>query len=318
MTLTTVTKPHTTYRHEAFWYRGTEEFVSGLVPFVRDGVAAGQPVMVAAIAPRLERLRTALGADADRVQFHDMGQLGSNPAQIIPAWRAFVDAHGDQPLRGIGEPIWAGRREAELLECQLHEALLNLAVDPDTPLWLRCPYDLEALGCDVIEEAQRSHPVLVDAELDDDAYWGSTRYGGVDHATSSFARDLAEPTVPTERLSFLGQSLPAVASLVATRAAAAGLDDGRVAEVVRAVQQVALNSVRHGGGSGELRIWREPDAFVCEVRDHGHIDDPLVGRRAPATERARQGGLWLVNQLCDLVQVRSTEYGSTVRMLTWL
>ena len=44
-------------------------------------------------------------------------------------------------------------------ECQLHEALLNVAFGASTPLWLLCPYDLEALTADVIDEAWvRSSP----------------------------------------------------------------------------------------------------------------------------------------------------------------
>ncbi len=51
-----------------------------------------------------------------------MRVLGSNPACIIPAWRRFLAewAPDGRPVRGIGEPIWVGRSEAELTECQLH------------------------------------------------------------------------------------------------------------------------------------------------------------------------------------------------------
>jgi len=138
--------------------------------------------------------------DAERVQFVDMATLGGNPARIIPAWREFVDAHAanGQPLRGVGEPIWAGRRAPEVLECQLHEALLNLAVDPDTPLWLRCPYDVSALEADILAEAERSHPVLVAEE----SYTGSRLYGGIHHASESFDHELAEPTVAVVELAF--------------------------------------------------------------------------------------------------------------------
>ena len=40
-------KPHDSYRHEALLYRGDDEFVAGTVPFIREGLQAGQPVMVA-------------------------------------------------------------------------------------------------------------------------------------------------------------------------------------------------------------------------------------------------------------------------------
>jgi len=69
-----------------------------------------------------------------------------------------------------------------------------------------------------------------------------------------------------------------------------------------------------GGGGGTLRVWREPDAVVCEVRDRGFIRDPLVGRMAPPIEQYGGRGLWIVNQLCDLVQIRSAPSGTVVRV----
>ena len=92
----------------------------------------------------------------------DMAAVGANPARIIPAWQEFLDDHDDdQPIRGVGEPIWFGRRGVEIAECQLHEALLNLAVEPDRPFWLRCPYDADALPAEIVAAAHHSHPVLV-------------------------------------------------------------------------------------------------------------------------------------------------------------
>jgi hypothetical protein len=54
------------------------------------------------------------------------------------------------------------------------------------------------------------------------------------------------------------------------------------------------------------------------VRDRGRIDDPLVGRIRPGPEQHRGRGLWLVNQLCDLVQLRTSGNGTIVRMHMWL
>ena len=71
----------------------------------------GKPAVVG--AEKIALLRTELGSDAAEVLFTDMAEVGSNPARIIPAWRAFVDEHGGRPVRGIGEPIWAGRTPAE-------------------------------------------------------------------------------------------------------------------------------------------------------------------------------------------------------------
>ena len=64
-----------------------------------------------------------------------------------------------------------------------------MAVPPDTPLWLLCPYDTSTLPDDVIDEALRSHPVLADAG----GYRGSTQYGGAHHATSCSASRSPNP-----------------------------------------------------------------------------------------------------------------------------
>jgi len=97
-------RAHDSFRHEAYLYTGQEDFVASTAAFVREGVAARQPVMVAVRSERLELLRDALDADADGVWFVDMVTLGRNPAGIIPEWRGFIDAFSaqGQPLRGVG------------------------------------------------------------------------------------------------------------------------------------------------------------------------------------------------------------------------
>ena len=126
------------FHHEALLYEGPDDFLAGALPFIREGLERGEPVLVAVGAEKIAALRDALGpSDA---AFVDMAVLGHNPARIIPAWRDFRARH-DGPIRGIGEPIWAGRGGAELVECQLHEALLNLAFDGADEFRLLCPYD---------------------------------------------------------------------------------------------------------------------------------------------------------------------------------
>jgi anti-sigma regulatory factor (Ser/Thr protein kinase) len=312
-----ITNAHTSYQHEAYLYRGADEFLVGTVGFVRDAVALGQPVMVAVPEPRLTALTRALGADASRVRLVDMGDMGHNPARIIPAWQAFVAAEGrsGRPLRGIGEPIWSGRRDAELVECQLHEALLNIAVEPDVPFWLRCPYDVDGLAPEAVQQAQHSHPAVVE----DGSLRGSTRYGGVAHVEEVFARDLPEPRVAPAVLTFSREDLVHVRRAVAHDAHRAGLGANRTADLVLAVTELATNSLRHGGGRGVLRTWREDGAMVSEVRDDGLIGDLLVGRRRPGPDDEGGRGVWMANQLCDLVQVRSSSSGGTVvRTHVWL
>ena len=93
-----------------------------------------------------------------------------------------------------------------------------------------------------------------------------------------------------------------------------GLDAGRTQELMTAVNEVATNSVRHGPGGGSLRIWQEDAAVVCEIRDIGQFSNPLADRQRPSPIHTSPRGLWLANQLCDLVQIRNFADGTVVRL----
>ena len=298
------------YRHEALLYCGVAEFLSGTVSFIRRAVSVGDPILVVVTGEKIALLRQQLGAEAENVSFADMASVGDNPARILAPWRAFVqDNAGSVQLWGIGEPIYPERSPTELAECQLHEALLNVAFDVATPFWLLCPYDLEALTADVIDEAHRTHPFVA--------------YGEERQACEAFRPvDLADPfdrPVPTrpagaDHMSFETGDLRRVRAFVAARAEQAGLDQESADAMVLAVNEVATNSLRHGGGHGELRAWTAGRSLVFEVSDQGHITSPLVGRLRPATDARGGAGLWLANQLCDLVQIYSSARGTTVRV----
>jgi anti-sigma regulatory factor (Ser/Thr protein kinase) len=240
-----------------------------------------------------------------------MADVGHNPARIIPTWRQFlVERSPDgRPVRGIGEPIWAGRSDAELVECERHEALLNVAFSGGSAWRLLCPYDVDALPKAVIDEARRNHPFILDRGRED----VSPTYSD-DAFTGPFVHPLPEPTSIPDELAFAMGPLDEVRSFVARHALAFGLGAARTADLVLAVNEVATNSLRHGGGRGVIRAWSERDALVCEISDVGHIDEPLVGRTRPAGEQEGGRGLWIVNQLCDLVQVRSSPDGTTIRL----
>jgi anti-sigma regulatory factor (Ser/Thr protein kinase) len=302
--------PTCAFSHEALFYAGARDFVRQLAPFVRDGVAAGEPVLVMVTADKIELLRTELGEDAGHVLFADMAEAGRNPGRIISAWSDFAAANAASGarMRGIGEPIWAGRSPEELVECQHHESLINLAFDHVDGFRLVCPYDTSALPPDVIEEARRSHPLVLDGELQAcDAYRGLA-------AIVPASGPLAPPRGPSVEMGFQQTSIEAVRRIVAAEAEQAGLSRERTADLVLAANEAATNSVRHGGGEGVVRLWRDDGAFVCELRDRGRIDQPLVGRTRPESRVAGGHGLWLAHQLCDLVQLRSRRSGTVVRL----
>lgn len=296
------------FRHEALLYSGPTDFVDRVGAFIRDSIDGGERVMVIVHAGKIALLRSALG-DIDGVTFADMADIGRNPARIIPAWRDFAReaGAGRLTLRGVGEPVWPGRRSEELVECHRHEALVNLAF-ADTPgLWLVCPYDVEALDHAVIDETLRNHPLVSRRGLHFQS--GAFR----EDVAAPFDVPLPEPDEPPHEIAFERGGLDAVRAFVSRHAAAAGLERSRTEDLVMAVNEVATNTLRHAGGRGLLRVWRD-EAIVCEVRDDGRIVEPLVGRVRPRAEREDGFGLWLVNQTCDLVQIRTLASGSVVRI----
>jgi anti-sigma regulatory factor (Ser/Thr protein kinase) len=309
------TAPHAStddiFRHEALLYAGDDDFVRSTAQFIRDGVDAGEPTLVVVARAKMDSLRDELGADAcGAVLFADMADVGANPGRIIPAWQDFVDAHAASArLRGVGEPVWAERDAVTLLECQRHETLLNVAFAGGRPWWLMCPYDTLSLPAEVLVEAERSHPFVSEAG----AARRSTTYGGV-QAFSTLDAPLDQPPAEARALAFTWGTLGELRAVASAQAARAGLLSSRIAELVLAVNEVATNSLSHGGGAGRLRVWRGAHSLVCEVTDAGRLDRPLVDRNRPSADPQDGRGLWLANQLCDLVQLRSSPAGTTVRL----
>ena len=311
MSTTAPVRARQSYRHEAFFWLGRTEFVQGLIPFVREGLDAGEAVMVAVIPEHARWIQKALGPCASQVTFVDMTELGRNPARIIPAWQAFLDKRSGigRPARGIGEPIWPGRRPEEIAECQLHEALLNLAVDPDLPFWLLCPYDGEHLGSEVLAEAGRSHPALATVAT----YHGSADYRGRAHAEELFTaelpaiRGLSAETIVTNRA-----SLQAAVEYVSLQAVSADLWSDKIMRLTNALRALTVSSLYRGADRVRINLWNHPGVLICEVADDTVNNDFLIGRRAP--KQAGQDSVWQANHLCDLVQARSSKSGTTIRL----
>ncbi|MFD5099683.1 anti-sigma factor RsbA family regulatory protein [Streptomyces albidochromogenes] len=293
--------------HPALFYRGEKEYLHGTVPFIRDGLRAGEPVAVAVPGPNLGVLKKALGDDAADVRFLDMTEVGRNPGRIIPkVLRAFADAHRDTRVRIIGEPIWAGRSSVEYPACAQHEALINPAFQ-GREVTILCPYDAERLDEHVIADAYATHPVVISGGQEQ----RSTAYAP-EQIVARYNLPLA-PSAATEEFAFDAERLPDARHFAVERAERFGLSGIGLEDVALIVAELTTNSVVHGGGSGTIRVWSDGGQMMCEVRDQGHLSDPLAGRR-PAT-RDQQGGrgLLLVHYLSDLVRIHTGPEGTSIR-----
>ena len=285
----------TGFEHRALPYRDDDDFLDGTVPFVLEGLA-GDGAVLAALGPRqTDLLQDALGPTADRVEFVAMREAGRNPARIIPVWTEFVSqAAAGRPLRGIGEPVWPGRASEEIVECEHHEALLDLAFADGRPWSLLCPYDAHHLPADVVARAVTGHATGP-------------------HRPGLLTDPLPLPPAVHEERAF-ERTDRSFRRFVSGQAKASGLDRVAAEEFLLAVHEIATNSINHGGGRGVLRVWTTSDAIVAEITDAGWITDPLVGRRSPTSSQIGGRGVWISNALCDLVQIRSDATATTVRL----
>ena len=297
--------------HPALLYDGDAEYLAGTLPFIRAGLVAGEPVAVAVPGPNLALLRDALGADARRVVLRDMTVAGRNPGRIIPTvLLAFAAAHPGRRVRIIGEPIWAGRSGEEYPACAQHEALINAAFTGRAATIL-CPYDTGRLDPAWIRDAYRTHPVMASPTRE----WPSSAYRDPVAVAADFNQPLPDPPADAARIGIGIGSLAEVRRFVDQQAGSAGLDEDDVARLTVAVNELASNSVEHGGGTGELAVWVQDDHLACQLHDGGYLTDPLAGR-IPVPPDGPDGGrgLLLVHQLCDLVRVHTTPAGTTIRI----
>jgi anti-sigma regulatory factor (Ser/Thr protein kinase) len=296
------------FEHYALLYGGLDEFLRRTSGFIEAGLESGEPVLVAIPGAKIDITRAALNHGADRVTFINMNLLGRNPGRIIPAVRHWVDQQADRRCRFIGEPIWPGRTECEAAEATRHEGLINLAF-ADASVTILCPYDTSALDPGVLADAHRTHPHLIEADVRS----ASDDYTDPQRIWSASRWLLPEPP-PGVALHPITADLAAARHFTATQACRAGLSDERTCDLVLAANEAATNALLHARQPRELRVWRDDDRLVCEVSDRGTIDDPLVGRRRPGPDWRSGRGVWLMNQLCDLVELRSMENGTTVRL----
>ena len=109
-------------------------------------------------------------------------------------------------MRGIGEPAWSGRSDAELAECNRHESLLNLAFTDAPGFTLLCPYDADGLSGEVLDGARRNHPRVSEGGHSVE----SEAYVGPENSSGPFDGDLPRPSVEPDRLAFSGEHLSAV------------------------------------------------------------------------------------------------------------
>jgi anti-sigma regulatory factor (Ser/Thr protein kinase) len=324
-------------RHRALFYRSSADYAAAVADFLLADNAGADAAFVAVPAARHEQLRetlkprlsssieengrikdglaagsqpggTLLADSTAKTVFADMAELGRNPGRILPAIQDFAAATAGTRIRLVSEPIWPGRTPAEVREATRHEALINLAL-AQADAELLCLYDVTGLPEPVVEDACLTHPLLAGPDRDEP----SPAFAGAGEVPPDCDQPLS-PVPSGAQVASYREDLRAIRQLVAEQARQAALPSTSAVDFVLAVSEVAANTLRHTNSGGTVSLWQNDGELLCQLTDSGYIEDPLAGRLAPDRNRPGGHGLWLVHQVCDLVELRTSPLGTTVRL----
>jgi anti-sigma regulatory factor (Ser/Thr protein kinase) len=296
--------------HAALPYRTSGELEAAACEFAADAARTGAALFIACDSPSLGPIRAQLSNVGDHVTWTDVPGPGANPGQLIYAINRFAAEHPGRPAWCLQEAAWPSRTDDELWEVIRYEALLNLALG--TQVRVMCPY-YAGLPPEVISCAQVTHPLTAT-----DGRWRPSPGYRHQHAPFTIPSACDQPLPPPQEgaqvISFR-HDLAGVRGMVSAEARAAGLSPSRASDLLLAIGELIANTLAHTSGPGALTMWATGDAVVCQVSDGGHITDPLAGQLRPGPAQEGGGrGLWVVHQVCDLVQVRSSPAGTTIRV----
>lgn len=293
-------------RHMALFYRDQAERRETLLGLVRASVARGEPAFVVLPGNEARQLGGQIDGRHDGLTWSDSTSVGRNPARIIPEMRAFVDRHDGRRVLVVGEALWPDRSPAEMREVTRHEALINLAFSRSAATVV-CAFDAVRLPPPVIADARRTHPAYL---ADGRALPTGTQ------APWELPRDcdlpLPPPPAGAETVDYETDLAP-VRRLVERHAGHTTLGADRAADLVLAASELAANTLGHTKWGGTFWIWHDDAEIVCQTDDRGQITDPLAGRVRHGPGR-RGHGLYLVNHVCDLVEVRTGTAGTSIRL----
>lgn len=296
--------------HRALVYSGEGEFLAAAVPFLRSALAAGNTTLAVVPQPRIDALRPALGAEAAAVQFIDADSWYEHPVRTVAAYDALVRGEAPRLVAALTELFCRDRPPLETVEWIRYEAVVNAAFSASGATAF-CAYDRHVVAPEVIAEARRTHPAVVE---------GGTLKSSIGYTDPGrISAECDRETLPLPRrfdsIPIYSGDLYAVRCFVAERAAHYGLSSHRMTNLLVAVTEVAGNAVKHGTPPMAVRMWTADGDLVCEVADCGFWRPAeLLGFLPPVTAAGDGFGLWGARMLMDLVQIRARWDGTVVRL----
>ncbi|MCI4065162.1 sensor histidine kinase [Micromonospora sp. R77] len=312
MTRTGAAAGHVGYFHEAIFFDSDEHLLAVVVPFLLDGVAAGEPALVGFGERNSDLVRRALPAGSP-VTFLPGGDVYARPTGAIRSYRQLLSsyvAEGAQQIRIVGE-LPAADLGSTWDWWARYEAAINHAYD-DFPLWSMCAYDTRIAPARVLDDVARTHPRVAcpdGTHVPTGVYTDPRRY------LTEPRPMLPDPVQRTAPMVELTDPTPAQARAAVHAADRGQLPAEDIDDLVVAVSETVTNALRHGKPQVRMTLWAAEDRIVVSVRDAGPgPTDPFAGLLPSATETAGGLGLWISYQSCNHVALQRDPDGFTLRL----
>jgi hypothetical protein len=299
--------------HEVGFYRSDDEFLALIVPFVEEGVAAGQPVIIGYDDRKASLLRSWLH-DPAAVTFVTGHSLYATPARAIASyWKMFEQftAAGATQIRIAGDVPHEGNG-GRFAGWDRYESAANTVWDR-FPVWSRCLYDATTAPSRVLGIAERTHPriVLPSGQIQDNDWYKDPAHFQplpLDPDPLERSAPALEVTNPSP-----GQVRRALTSIGHDLVSDAVLEDLKIG-----VTEAIINARQHGRPPVTARIWAASGRILVHVHDTGPgPGDPLAGL-VPAWAKPEfpEAELWLIHMLDLDVALIPSRDGFTVRLAT--
>ncbi|MET9022409.1 sensor histidine kinase [Actinopolymorpha sp. NPDC004070] len=299
------------HMHETGFYASDEDFRALIVPFVEEGLAAGEPVVIGYDERKTDLLRSWLD-DPYAVTFQTGGSMYATPARAIGAWQRTFERHvaaGASRVRIAGDVPHAGNGGC-FEGWDRYESALN-TVWGKFPVDSLCLYDATTVPAPVRDVVERTHPRILTT---DGVHTTNSRYDRrVTNARIPVAADPLEASVPNVELvnPSAAEARHALEQL--------GRDlvrDSKLDDLLFGISEAVTNARLHGVPPTTVRIWSTDDRLVADVQDKGRgPTDPLAGLVPMSSTTFGTGlGLWVTHLLDIDAALISTADGFSFRL----
>jgi anti-sigma regulatory factor (Ser/Thr protein kinase) len=302
--------------HAAALFESGDDLRRRVVPFVRDGFAAGEAVVAVVSGRAAAQLRRGLGADEREIRWQVPDVSYQSLGPMFNGLRRYLagqyEAGNRVRLIAENDTTSSAARTAAYLR---FEAASNHVLGAFGFPWV-CLYDRGRYPPDVLEAVRHVHPLLLGPD-------GRPAPSADYVAPETYLRahpgplSVVPPKPPVDFWVTTAAQFGAARRAVAEAGSMLGLADEAGDDFELATAEVLSNALRHGERPCRVRVWGTQQHVVLRVDDQGFGDDITTkGFHPPDPANVHAGGMgvWMIRQLADVVHIRVGAAGTAVEV----